>query len=279
MHKEALTALGLFLLLALLIPLASFAESHTDLLGLHVEKESIAERALQSEMESPPEIGAVHVPIFIYHSVRPHIDGENPEQDAYDVTPELLEQQLQYLKENNYTTISLDDLHDYLVNGVTPALKPVILTFDDGWHNQYVNAFPLLKKYGMTGTFYVYTNVVGKNHFLTWDEIQEMDHAGMTIGSHTKTHPYLSSLSDSQLREEIIDSKKILEDKLGKPVNHFASPFGYTSDKVVSIIKEAGYSTARTTYRGTYHTTKDLFTLRGILVSDALQDFIRALNE
>jgi peptidoglycan/xylan/chitin deacetylase (PgdA/CDA1 family) len=231
------------------------------------------------ELPAPsPVQGSVKIPIFIYHSVRPHIAGESMMQEAYDISPELLEQQLKYLKDNGYTAITLDQLVTDIEMGTTSNSKPVVLTFDDGWENQYKNAFPLLKKYHMTATFFIYTNPIGTLHYLTWDEIKEMDAAGMTIGDHTLSHPYLKKLSIDQLTKEVTQSKTIIEKHLGKPVVHFASPFGYSNPNIMAVVKAAGYNTARTTYKGTYHTKEELFKLRGVLVTDSFDYFVAELK-
>ena len=159
----------------------------------------------------------------------------------------------------------------------SPATKPVLLTFDDGWENQYKYAFPLLKKYGMLATFYVYTNPIGTKHFLSWDEIREMDAAGMTIAAHSVSHPYYKELSLAAVKDEVEKSKQIIESHIGKPVVHFASPFGYTNPDIIEIIKAAGYKTARTTYKGIYQ--DNAFRLRGFLVSDNYKDFVKELNQ
>ncbi len=240
--------------------------------------------ASEGPSQNIPDSGApassIKIPIFIYHSVRPHVP-ESALQDKYDITPELLESQLAYMRDNGYTTISLDDLvRDVEAGTTTPVERPVILTFDDGWENQYVNAFPLLKKYNMTATFYVFTNPISKKeHFLTWDQLREMDQAGMTIASHTLTHPYLNEISSDELKREITESKKIIEAEIGKPVRHFASPFGYTDAEVVQDIALAGYATGRTTYAGEYHSKNDLLETRGYLVDDSLDDFIKVLKQ
>lgn len=241
---------------------------------------ALLEEAFQNEPENKAAPSSVKIPIFVYHSVRPHIAGESKIQDRYDITPELLEKQLIYMNDNGYRTITLDELVRDVENGTTtPVAKPVILTFDDGWRNQYQYAFPLLKKYRATATFYIYTNHIGKRkHSLTWEEVKEMDAAGMTIGSHTITHPFLKNLSHDEIKKEIFDSKKILEKELGKPVVHFASPFGDTSPEIVNLIREAGYETGRTIYKGIYHNKEDLFKLRGVLVSDDFNDFVKILK-
>lgn len=237
----------------------------------------------QEETPSPNivDVLPVKIPIIIYHSVRPYIPDESILQDRFDLTPELLEQQLAYLQDHGYTTISLDDLERDIKRGTTtPVLRPVVLTFDDGWRNQYRYAFPLLKKYHMQATFYVYTNPVDNEaeHFLTWEQIKEMAAAGMTIGSHTLSHPYFGNSSSAEMRKEIFESKRVLERNLGKTVLHFAQPFGYTSPGIEALIKEAGYETSRGTHRGVYHSQGDIFHLQGYFVSDSFDDFVQILN-
>ena len=220
---------------------------------------------------------SVEVPIFVYHSVRPY-EPEPKAIDDFDITPELLKRQLQYLKDNGFTTISLDALADHFTKDKPLPAKSVILTFDDGWENQYTYAFPLLKKYNATATFFIFTNSIDFHHFLTWKEIEEMHKSGMEIGSHTKSHPYLSKLSPEVLREEIFESKKILESHLGMRITAFATPFGYSSDLVTSLIREAGYTSGRTLYRSVYHTKDDLLKLKSVLISDDFEEFKRMVT-
>jgi peptidoglycan/xylan/chitin deacetylase (PgdA/CDA1 family) len=235
-------------------------------------------QSFQNMPEDRTTSGSIKIPIFIYHSVRPYDATEDQEQQNYDITPELFEQQLKYLADNGYTTISMDQVaSDMQTGSVSPILRPVVLTFDDGWHNQYKYAFPLLKKYNMTATFYIYTNPIGTKHYLTWDEVREMDSAGMTIADHSLDHPYFKGLTLDKVRHEITRSRTIIEKQIGKPVLHFASPFGYTDPNIMAIVKEVGYITGRTTYKGV--TQDNPFRLRGILVTDSLNYFISELKK
>jgi peptidoglycan/xylan/chitin deacetylase (PgdA/CDA1 family) len=247
---------------------------------------SYLERFFQDEPEESltsmaTSTSIVKVPIIIYHSVRPYIPGESVMQDRFDITPELFEQQLIYIRDHGYTTISPDALVlDIKAGTTTPTIKPVMLTFDDGWENQYKYAFPLLEKYHMTATFYVYTKPIDNNKlsYLSWDQLREVDAAGMTIGSHTLTHPLLKRLATADIQNEIVMSKKIIEGELKKPVFHFAQPFGYSSSEIEKIIMNAGYRTARGTYRGVYHSDADIFNLQGYFVSDTFGEFVHILN-
>lgn len=229
---------------------------------------------------SATSTGAVRVPIFVYHSVRAHIKGESKLQDAYDVTPELLEEELKYLRDGDYTTITFADVKANFDHGTPLPPKPVILSFDDGWRNEYEYAFPLLKKYNMRGTFFIFTNPIGrKDHWVTWEEIKEMEAAGMEIGGHTRTHPELTKImTDKELDKEIAGGKKIIEDHLGHPVEVFAYPFGLEDERVVAAVARAGYSLGRTLSPGVWNDPAHALVLHGAIASDYMSDFKRNLN-
>lgn len=220
----------------------------------------------QEESHSP---NAVNVPILIFHSVIPHYARETKFQNDFDITPEELENILKLLQDKGFTAISYGDLADHLQKGTALPPKPVILSFDDGWKSHYVYALPLLKKYHDTATFFIYTIVMGHHRFMTWDEVRELDRAGMQIGGHTKTHAYLPGIHNAEvLKEEIEGGKKIIEKKIGHPITTFAYPFGHYTDAAIAAVKEAGFRTARTTFRGTHHSDKDLYILKGIMISN-----------
>ncbi len=221
----------------------------------------------------------VTVPIFVYHSVRPYMEGESKEQDAFDVTPELLKQELTYLQENHYTEITFDALADYFARGTSLPEKPVILSFDDGWQNQYLYAFPLLKEFNATSTFFIFTNSINSKNFLTLAEIKEIEAAGMVIGAHSKSHPYLDKITDvNKAADEILGSKQILEKDLGHEVTAFAYPFGHPSELSQGLVEEAGFRTARTLFHGTIHRKSDLFALKSYLATDNFDEFVRVLK-
>ncbi len=228
--------------------------------------EHALQETTQQELVSPD---AVHIPILTYHSIRPHYERETSLIDYFDIIPELLETQLKYFKDHDYTIISFGDMVAGIKGKKLLPKKPIVLTFDDGWENQYLYAFPILQKYHATATFFLWTNAIDHQAFLTWKEVKVMQDAGMTIGAHTKSHPYLFQIKDANLlRDEILGSKQILETQLGVPIQFFAYPFGYYNDQITDIVKASGLEAARSSKRGTYHTQQDLFHLRSIEVSD-----------
>jgi peptidoglycan/xylan/chitin deacetylase (PgdA/CDA1 family) len=253
------------------------------LLAVYPQTTILESESFYQDQPIPSEknAGAIRVPILIYHSVQPDFKGETAEQKRMNIPPDLFDAHMSYLSEHGYTVISMDAFeHDLQTGTTSPIKKPVVVTFDDGWKNQIAYAFPILQKHNFTATFFIYTNPADHEsaRFMSWDDMRTLVEAGMTIGSHTITHPYLSKLTDAQLAHEIIDSKRILEKRLNISVTHFASPFGYSSDKTIALIQEAGYHTARTTYRGNNHASGDILHLTGYMVSRSWSDFIDNLT-
>jgi peptidoglycan/xylan/chitin deacetylase (PgdA/CDA1 family) len=244
-------------------------------------------RAMRNDIATAPEAttppspaGGVRVPILVYHSVRPSFRGQTPIQREFDVEPAVFRRELSYLQKHGYTVIPLDALVDHLTKATPLASNPVVLTFDDGWENQYEYALPLLETFGVTATFFIFTNAPGHTHFMTWEQVKDLDARGMTIGAHTKTHPYLPNITDpARLRDEIVGSKNVLERVLGKEVRFFAYPFGHYNAQILSIVKEASFAAARSTHRGTLHTNSDLYTLRSVEVPPDFEGFLKGLEQ
>lgn len=226
----------------------------------------------------PP--GPVRIPILIYHSVRPDGSYETGEQIEYSLTPEQFDEQLTYLEQHGYTPITMDEALNDIKAGTTSVARPVAITFDDGWENQYRYAFPILQKHNMLATFYIYTNPISKSdNFLTWNQVREMQAAGMTIGAHSLSHPDFRTLSPDQMRKEVAESRIVLQQMLGRPVLHFATPFGYDSPELDRLVAEAGYETGRSTYEGAMHDTAQLVHLTGFLVHRDMDEFAWILSQ
>ncbi|MEY4723132.1 MAG: hypothetical protein RLZZ324_645 [Candidatus Parcubacteria bacterium] len=194
-----------------------------------------------------PAAKSVRVPILVYHNVRPAPPRKLSAQDKqYEVTPAELEAQLSYLRDEHYTAVTMEQIAAAMRGGTQLPEKPVAITFDDGRESQFVNAAPLVKKYGFIATYYVFTNAIGRPNYLTWEQLKTLQSDGNRIESHTRFHPFLTKDSDADLEAEIVGSKKTLEDGLGMPVTSLAYPFGLYDDRVIAKVRAAGYDTART---------------------------------
>lgn len=219
------------------------------------------------------------VPILIYHSIRPYAPEDSPGARRWIATPQTLESELAWLRDNGYTSVTFEALRQNITAGAPLPARPVIISFDDDWQSQYVNAVPLLHKYGFTATFFVWVRAVGRPHHMSWDEIRELDAQGMEIGCHTLTHLILPRLAnDRQLRHEIEAARDQIVAHLGHAVTTLAYPFGQYDERVVQAARDAGFTTARSTWPGVYHTSEGLLSLTGLIRTDspvALEDVLR----
>jgi len=204
------------------------------------------------------------LPIFMYHYIRRYSDPHDPIGVNLSVSPETFEEQLVWLQENGYQTV----FPNIFENLKALSFKPIILTFDDGYQDAYDSAFPLLQKYHMAGMFYLIVNRIGTAGYLTWDEIIEMQNAGMMFGSHTLSHPDLRNISQANLENEIKQSKLILEQKLGHSVNDFCYPSGKYNDEILMELKADGYQTAVTTASGIVNMKDDPFLLKRLRIME-----------
>jgi peptidoglycan/xylan/chitin deacetylase (PgdA/CDA1 family) len=246
---------------------------------LYLEHKDVEQNTTE-QMQVKTKVKPAGVPILVYHSVSPYYPSESSIKKEYAIEPEMFEKQIQYLLDNGYQVVSLDDLSENLINNKPLPKKSFVLTFDDGWKSQYQYAFPILKKYNLTATFFIYTDPISNYHsFMNWDEIKDLDNSGMTIGDHTKTHPYISAkLDDKTLRTEIIGSKKTIEDHLGKQISFFAYPFYHYTPEAENIVKEAGFKAARGGYTSIKNNLQNILTLRGIQAPNNMEDFIKEIN-
>ena len=179
---------------------------------------------------------AVQVPILMYHHI-----AVSPVDSRYYVPPDTFEDEIRLLHDWEYTPITTTMLVNAIQNGASLPPRPIILTFDDANEDNYTNAFPIMKKYGMTGVLYLPYDYIGGDGYLTVDQIKEMAAAGWEVGSHSLTHPNLTILDQPRLRAEIVDSRKKLEQMLGLPILTFAYPFGDVGSAEVDYVKFAGY--------------------------------------
>ncbi len=221
----------------------------------------------------------VSVPILIYHSIRPYRATDLAGVRKYITTPGALDEEFAYLKDNGYVSIDFDDLRNRLQSGKVLPPKPVIICFDDGPETQYTYALPLLRKYSYTATFFLFTNAIGRRHYLNWDQVIELSSEGMQIGCHSRFHPYLTKVNnENKLWDEIAGAKERLEARLGKPVTAYAYPFGQYNEHVVDLVKKAGYTCARGTYPGIVHSREDLFALTGLIGTANLRSLVISLG-
>ncbi|MCL6588470.1 MAG: polysaccharide deacetylase family protein [Firmicutes bacterium] len=245
---------------------------------------SMANLEAQIKLKTESELKDIFVPVFCYHRVTPDIHS------LYDLTPEMLESQLQYLKDEGYHPITGLQYIKLQKNPEFIPDKPVILTFDDGSKGHYQYAFPLLKKYGFLATFFVYPNVVFQDtkKMITWPELAEMAQAGMDIESHTMSHAYLTKPGADPagfqylqwLSEELRGSKTVLEQKLNRKISLLGYPYGWYNRVVEAEAARAGYEGAFTVNWGVNRLDENPFRIKRRVISNNLrrEDFERYLS-
>jgi len=201
------------------------------------------------------------VPILMYHYVRDLNDPNDKVGMNLSVSPAIFDSQMKYLSEQDYKSITFAQL-----NSKELPDKPIMITFDDGYADAYSQAFPILKKYNFTGVFYIITSKVGQGEYVSWDQLKVMQKAGMTIGSHTVTHPSLDKATKSQIDKELTDSKTKLETELGIKVTDLCYPAGKYNTQVIEEVNKIGYTDATTTHSGISNQDSSLFELPRIRV-------------
>lgn len=210
----------------------------------------------------------VQVPILMYHYVSvPPANADIYRLDL-SVTPDRFATHLLALSSTGYTTISLYDLLAHLTQGTPLPQKPVILSFDDGYRDNYENAFPLLQEFGMTATFFVVTDYINEGHsaYLTWEMAREMQAAGMHIESHGRTHVNLSNRKDSFLIWQALGSLETIESELGMRPRFITYPSGHYDANTIRIFKDLDFWAGLTTIQGATHSSDDLFQLKRVRV-------------
>jgi peptidoglycan/xylan/chitin deacetylase (PgdA/CDA1 family) len=191
----------------------------------------------------------VNIPILCYHNFNPTIRG------SMNLTPQKLDDQLKWLKDNGFTVIPLKVAVEYL-QGTRPSLpkKSVVVTVDDGWQSAYTYLLPVIRKHNIPVTLFIYPEAISKGkHAMTWEEVKELQSTGLfDIQGHTYSHPnfkqerkHLSAAAYEKMVEvELVNSKKILEDKLHTPVTLLAWPFGIYDKYLEQAADKAGYTMA-----------------------------------
>lgn len=214
------------------------------------------------------------IPILMYHSI-----SNEDEQKAHpyyktNTTPAIFDQHMSFLCENNYNIINLNEALKLLHSHNTLKEKYAVITFDDGYQDFNKYAFPILKKYNFSATVFLTTGHIGKNDLfknrkcLNWDEIIELQNNRIVFGSHTVTHPLLVSLSKKDVEYELSQSKAVIEDKLGIPVESFSYPFAFPEKNktfiqfLLQALLKFKYSNSVSTIIGTAGKNADHFFMK-----------------
>jgi peptidoglycan/xylan/chitin deacetylase (PgdA/CDA1 family) len=215
------------------------------------------------------------VPILEYHAIQPPVSGSAYPQ-LFVPQADFVEQ-MKWLDDHGYEGVTLDQVENAWYKGGELPPKPVVLSFDDGYLSQYVAAFPALQHFHWPGVL----NLVTKGADLPDGDVKKMLDAnpGWELASHTVHHLDLTTLDSSQLHEEVANSRKILQDRFGVPVNNFCYPSGQYDNTVIAAVKAAGYRGATSEVPG-LATSAHPYVLNRIQISldDGLSGFVSKLK-
>jgi len=188
----------------------------------------------------------IKIPVICYHSINKDPSGKSP----IIISPEKFRQHLQTIKDNGYTTLTMAQFNDYILGDKPVPEKSVLLTFDDGYMDNYTNAFPILKEFNMNATIFIISSYLDGDVYMSPSNIKEMSDYGIDIESHTVSHLRLSELSYEQQFNELKNSKQALENITGKPVISIAYPEGKYNEDTSKAVLETGYAMGFTIDRG-----------------------------
>lgn len=172
--------------------------------------------------------------------------------------------QMRYLIDGGYVAITPDELAAGLEGELELPEKPVLITFDDGYIDNYTNAFPILKSLGLRATIFIVPAFLGRPQYLNWDQLKEMEQSGINIQSHTLNHSKLEELPDDEIRSELLNSKLVLEEQLGHSVDFLAYPTGTYNLHIAGIAKDVGYKGAYTVKYGNVDLGSNMYALERV---------------
>ncbi len=206
--------------------------------------------------------------ILAYHAVNDNITGI----EELFVSPNEFYRQIEYLSKSGYKPLHFNEIKDY-----TKYKKTVIVTFDDGYADNYHIAYPILKKFNFKATIFMVAGYINKPGYLSEAQIREMTDI-ISFQSHTLKHPELDKLHERELEKECIISKSMLEEITGQPVHVLAYPYGCYSQQVIDIVSKH-YEYAVNTKRGIYNEAVGDYEINRICIcrSHKFSAFIRLL--
>ena len=225
------------------------------------QEKSVKESDIRTFTKGPLIYNNKSIPVLMYHS----IDYEKGNE--LRLPKEQFKEQMKYLKDNGYTTLTLNELYNFLEKNKPIPEKSIVITLDDGYVDNYTNAYPILKELGFNATVFVVTSNIDKDkRTLTSKQIKEMDEAGIQIASHTYNHDKLDDLSYEKQLQTMKKSKDDLEKILNHKVDFIAYPYGKWNEESIKAAKDAGYKMALTTQGGWSNKQDGIYTssLKGI---------------
>jgi len=231
---------------------------------------------LEEEVLGAQPDGTVKIPVLMYHNIAAVPTKGSASYRGLFVSPSMFKQQMKYLKDNGYKTLTPTEFVEILKSGKNPKQKSVLITFDDGSRGQYLYAYPVLKKYKMTATFYI----IADRSPIKKKELREMVKNGMVVDSHTSTHRDLKKLKgEKNFKYELKSSRKKLESITEQPIVSIAYPGCVADKRTFDVLKEYGYKVGFSCGRSIYHKYKNRYYLSRVHIYSNMDSFKRAITK
>lgn len=239
---EALVVLAVFLIIISIGPALKLYQDTYKAKPAINDVLEIKNAAAQSNNQAMLKTYHQPIPVLMFHHIRDYDNPADPIDTVISTPVNNFKSEMLTLRLNGYTTITFKDL----LNGDIPK-KPILVTFDDGYNDNFQNAYMTLKANGQVGTFFIIADFVNGTNYLSAREIKIMSQNGMEIGDHTETHPDLTKSSAADLKYQIAQSKRDLEAITKKRIIAFCYPYGDLDAQVESFVAANGYKFAVTT--------------------------------
>ncbi len=204
-----------------------------------------------------------YLPILGYHRI-----GDARADHVPTVSAEAFRRQLAFLARHRYRVLSLEDVAARLDRGEPLPRRSTVITFDDGYEETCTVAWPLLKRLEFPATVFVTPGEVATPGFATWEQLIAMSNGGMSVGSHTMHHSYIPTVPADRLPEEVVESKRVIEERIGRPVRLFSYPVGGFTMEARALVERSGYLAACTTNRASPVRGLDRFALRRVKITE-----------
>jgi peptidoglycan/xylan/chitin deacetylase (PgdA/CDA1 family) len=199
-------------------------------------------------------VAAEPVPVLLYHSVT-----ESPGSDAFAVSVDDFRRDMDAVSSTGRVAMTAEQYRQWCASGSGGSMRPVLITFDDGFADYAEHALPVLEEHGLPATLFVTSGWMGRPGMLSHDAVRDLAGGVTEIGAHTVSHPHLDLLTDSEARSELRISREALEDCIGDWVTSLAYPHGSHTRRTTTLARDSGYLTAHAVKNALSHTGDDVF--------------------
>jgi peptidoglycan/xylan/chitin deacetylase (PgdA/CDA1 family) len=227
---------------------------------------------------------SVKVPVLMYHRIETNANVN----DTWQISLNEFKQEMKYLKDNGYTTLTNDQFYNIITKKASMPVKPVLLTFDGATIDFYNNAYPILRQYGFNATEYVVTDQIGTSwgspsdmiRIMNENQLKTVANNKIELENHSTTHGHIANLSTAELTKRVSGATAKLESLTNKPVKYFAYPFGESSNNFLSILKSLNVKMAFKVGGGMATDSSDLMNMPRIAIinTDNITTFTKKLT-